>query len=138
MTRSAPLAPNEGISSQTKANVFNVLYTTGGYGRALSSYGDHVNGRNSPLGNALRVAHHAGLLPELKRRVDLSDQTVKPMVSANCSEDDWLARRCLMNRAIQQGTEFIVMPEEWTRPRLPLRCPPIYAVSNNLKGKPPR
>ena len=38
-----------------EGNVFNVLYTTGGYGRALSSYGDHVNGRNSPLENALRV-----------------------------------------------------------------------------------
>ena len=115
------------------ASPLRTLYTVGGRGRSLSQYGDHVNGANSPFENLLRVAYHAELLPDLVPRIDPEDDTLKPMVSPTCSAERWLYKSCLMSRSLRQGSEFVVLPREWVDPRLPVKCPPIYADSADLR-----
>lgn len=114
------------------ASPLRSLYTSGGRGRALSVARDHWGGAQSPLENALRVAQQAGLLPELTTDIDPLDGNRKEMVSTQCSLERWLRKDCLLERSLQQGSEFLRLPRAWTDPRVGLRCPPIYAVSSDL------
>lgn len=127
------LAKFQGDRLPDAASPLRALYTSGGRGRALSAYGDHWGGQQSPLENTLRVAQQAGLLPALPVDEDPIDGQTKEMVSAQCSLDRWLAKSCLMERSIQQGSEFLLMPQLWTDPRVGLKCPPVFAVMSELQ-----
>lgn len=115
-----------------EASPLRTVFTVEGAGRAFGALADHAGGQHAPFESMLRLAYASGMLPEPVSNEPMSSRPKPGYVSPSCSAEDWLARRCLMNRDVYYGNPVLVLPKSWSDSRIPAKCPPVYRRQSGL------